>query len=49
MRERTIGSEFTMRKSDGKKVYHDKKRDGQRVDRKKDQRGEISPSERAMG
>ena len=38
-----------MRKSDGVKVDRDKKFDGQRVDHEKDQWGESSPSERAMG
>ena len=32
MRKRGIGLEFTMRRSDGVRVHHEKKSDGVRVD-----------------
>ena len=36
MRERTMGEEFTIRKSDGVRVDHEKKSDGLRVHREKE-------------
>ena len=38
-----------MRKSDGVRVHHERKSDGVRVYHQKDQWGESSPKERAMG
>ena len=35
MRERAMGCEFTIRKSDGVRVDHEKKSDGVRVDHEK--------------
>ena len=43
MRERAMGQEFTMRKSDAVRADHDKKTDGVTVDHKKVQWGENSP------
>ena len=49
MRERAMGREFTIRKSDGVRVNHEKKSDGVRVDHERDRWGESSTLERAMG
>ena len=38
-----------MRKSDGVRLYHDRKSNGVRVHQKKERWGESSPKERAMG
>ena len=40
---RAMGCEFTMRKSDGVRVHHQKKSDGVRVHHQKEQWGESSP------
>ena len=39
---------FTIRKIDGMRVHHEKKRDGVRVDYQKVRGGESSPRERAI-
>ena len=39
MRERAMGSEFTIRKSDRVRVYHEKKSDRVRVDHEKKRAG----------
>ena len=44
-----MGLEFTIRKSDGERVDHEKKSDGVSVHQKKERWGESSPKERAMG
>ena len=41
MRKRAMGCEFTMRKSDGVRVDHEKKRNGLRVDHEKKSDGVI--------
>ena len=38
-----MGSEITMRKSDGVRVHHERKSDGVRVHHQKEQWGESSP------
>ena len=40
MRRRPMGEDFTMRKSDGVRVNHEKKSDGVRVHHEKEQWGE---------
>ena len=49
MKKRAMGSEFTMRKSDGVRVAHEKKSDGVRLQHEKEQWVESSRLERAMG
>ena len=39
MRKRAMGSDFTIRKSDGVKVYHERKSDG----------GDLTMRKKAMG
>ena len=58
MRKRAIGcrehyekerwGKFTIRKSEGMRVHHEKKSDGVRVHHEKEQWGESSPSEKGM-
>ena len=43
MREKAMGWEFTIRKSDGVRVHHDKSSDWVRVDHEKERWGESSP------
>ena len=38
-----MGEEFTMRKSDGVRLHHERKSDGVRVNHKKERWGESSP------
>ena len=44
-----MGSDFTIRKSDGVRLPHDRKGNGVRVHYEKERWGESLPSERAMG
>ena len=46
-----MGQQFTVRKSDGVKVYHDKKSDGVRLDHEKKSNGvrEFTMRKRTMG
>ena len=43
MRERAMGRELTIRKIDGVRVHHEKKRDRVRVHHEKGRWGESSP------
>ena len=43
MRVRAMGRKFTIRKSDGVRVDHEKKSNGVRVHHEKERWGEISP------